>query len=615
VTQPDELARLRRQLRAMASLNEQLRAQLDALPAGASAASAVRGVDPLQDPATAVPVEAATRRARRAQAWVAPQARDDHDGGGDTAYLIWRPDDGLFLIDAGLRRRVRSGLLAPVLGRLLGEAGSIDDETFSSWPEGPPVEVLEGPTGAPFVVVGGRRLPVSGLPLPHPVSAEAFAALAQGPRLDLIDAISARRAGESTGWSDQLAPAGPAPAPTGARAQLVVGDEGIFVVERDQRRRVTSGLLVPALEQLLGGRRPEVDHELAGLAEGPPLAVLEAASGPPFVVIEGKRLPLRGLPLPHPVLSPSYDRLVEGPELDLVRSATARRASEAVGWLADSSRAAGTTPTLVVDPDENAWLIEDTRRRRVSSPLLIAALEHLVGPRRRVEADQLAGWDEATPVEVLEGRTGPPFVVIGGIRHPVRALPVPFPVDETGATRLNEGPPLDVVRAIAARRHDRTVGWLDELTQGSSPAEPVLVTAPDSTTWVLEGSIRRQVRSGLLVPLLEALLGPRREATDDELDRPVGAVVEVLESRQGPPFLILGGIRHPLRAFPVPFPVPETGAAQLPQGAELDAALLSRRLNELTRRDAELQRRLAEREDNPDPVGELKAYLGKKRPR
>ncbi len=614
MTQPDELQRLRRQLRAMASLNEQLRAQLEALSAETASSSATRGADPLQDPAAApLPLGAAPRRARRAQEWVAFEVRDDLDGAGDQAHLVSHPDDGLFLIDGGVRRRVRSGLLAPVLERLLGEAGPIDDETFSAWPEGPPVEVLEGPGGAPFVVVGSRRLPVSGLPLPHPVPAEVFDALVQGPTLDLVEGTGQRRAGEATGWADQLAPAGPSP--TEARARLVVGDDGIFLVEGDTRRLVTSGLLVPALEQLLGGRRPEVDHELAGLAERPPLAVLEASSGPPFVVIEGKRLPLRGLPLPHPVISSSYDRLAEGPELDLVRSATVRRANEALGWLADAGGRPGAEPALVVDPDQAVWLVEDARRRRVSSPLLIAALEQLVGPRRRVDADQLGGWEEATPVEVLEGRTGPPFVVIGGSRHALRSLPVPFPVDEAGATRLPEGPPLDVLRAIAPRRHDRTVGWLDELAQGTSSAEPVLVTGPDKTTWVLEGAIRRQVRSGLLVPILEELLGPRRDATDEELKAPTGGVVEVLESREGPPFLVLGGVRHPLRSLPVPFPVPETAAAKLPQGAELDAALLSRRLNELTRREAELGSQLAQRQDNPDPVSELRAYLGKKRPR
>ncbi len=599
----------------MASLNEQLRAQLEALSAQSPAARtpATRGVDPLQDPSNAaLPVGAAPRRARRALAWVA--RREDGDG-RDDAHLVWRPDDGLFLIDGGLRRRVRSGLLAPVLQRWLGEVDAVDDTAFSAWPEGPPVEVLEGPTGPPFVVISGRRLPVSGLPLPHPVTAEVVDALAQGPTLDLLDGLGGRRAGQAVGWAERLAPADRHPAPVGARARLVVGNEGIFLVEGNTRRQVTSGLLVPALEQLLGGRRPEVGNELDDLAEGPPLVVLEAASGPPFVVVEGKRLSLRGLPLPHPVVSSSYDRLVEGPELDLVRSATVRRANDAIGWLVDTAAPDAGEPALVVDPDQGVWLIEGGRRRRVAATLLVAALEQLVGPRRSVDAEQLEGWEEGAPVEVLEGRTGPPFVVIGGIRRPLRSLPVPFPVDDAGATRLPEGAPLDVVRAIAPRRHDRALGWLQDAAPDSGAPAPVLVSAPDNTTWVLEGSIRRQVRSGLLVPILEELLGVRRPATAEELDTPAGGAVEVMESRQGPPFLVIGGVRHPLRSLPVPFPVSEVGASRLPQGAELDVALLSRRLNELTRRETEMSRLLAEREANPDPVGEFKAYLARKRPR
>lgn len=345
MTQPDELQRLRRQLRAMASLNEQLRAQLEPLTAEVASSGGTRGLDPLQDPDAPLPMGAALRRARRAQAWVSPQARQGL-GGTDPAYLVWRPDDGLFLIDGGIRRRVRSGMLAPSLERLLGEAGPIDDETFSAWPEGPPVEVLEAPTGGPFVMVGTRRLAVGGLPLPHPVPSELFDELAQGPTLDLIEATGARRAGEAAGWADRLDPASSGPAPTRGRARLVVGDEGMFLVEGNQRRWVTSGLLVPALEQLLGARRAEVDQELAGLDEGPPLAVLEAASGPPFVVVEGKRLPLRGLPLPHPVLSSSFQRLVEGPELDLVRSATARRlpTRPSAGWPTPRARSAAWPP-------------------------------------------------------------------------------------------------------------------------------------------------------------------------------------------------------------------------------------------------------------------------------
>ncbi len=612
MTEPDELQRLRRQLRAMASLNEQLRAQLEAL---ATDGGPTRGPDPLQKPPGApVPLGAAPRRGRRAQEWV-QVADEDEEAVDDTPQLVRRPDDGLFLIDGGRRRRIRSGLLGPVLEGLLGEAVAVDDDTFAAWPEGAPVEVLEGPSGPPFVVVGARRLPLGGLPLPHPVTAETVDALAQGPTLDLVEGNRARRSGEAADWTDALVQAVPA----GSRARLVVGQDGIYLVEGSIRRLVTSGLLVPALEQLAGGRRPEVDHELDALVEGPPVAVLEAPTGPPFVVVGGKRLAVRGLPLPHPVVASSYDRLTDGPELDLVRSAGVRRANDAIGWLPDTAgrHTAGRElgSALVVDPDLSTWLVEGGQRRRVGSTLLAAALEQLLGPRRPVEADELDGWEPGPPVEVLEGRSGPPFVVVGGLRRPLRSLPVPYPVDETNATRLAEGPPLDVVRAVVARRHDRTLGWLQDAARSAAGPSPELVTAPDRTTWVLDGPARRQVRSGLLVAVLEDLLGPGRPMTDEERERPEGRVVEVLEGREGPPFLVVGGTRHALRSLPVPFPVSDVAASQLPEGPELDVALVTRRLHELTRQDQELRRQQAEREANPNPVGELKAYLGKMRSR
>ena len=396
----------------------------------------------------------------------------------------------------------------------------------------------------------------------------------------------------------------------------MVGDEGIFLVEGTTRRLVTSGLLVPALEQLLGGRQPEVDHELDDLADGPPVAVLEAASGPPFVVVEGKRLSLRGLPLPHPVVSSSYDRLAEGPELDLVRSATVRRANDAIGWLAD---------TAAPDAGEtHAWWWIPTRAsgwsragddagwpRPCSSP----RWSSLVGPRQRVDADQLAGWEEATPVEVLESRTGPPFVVIGG--HPpspaLAAGPVPGgrgrrhpPARGSAAGRgaghrppaTRPGPGLARGRGAGARPPTRAgLGARQHHlgARGLDPAPGAIRTAGARP----RGAARRPAS------------GHRRGARPS----PRAGWWRCWRAGEGPPFLVVGGVRHPLRSLPVPFPVSEAGASQLPQGAELDVALLSRRLNELTRREAEMSRQLAEREANPDPVGELKAYLGKKRPR
>ncbi len=575
MTDPDEVARLRRQLRAMATLNEQLRAQIEA----GRDQSNPRGLDPLLDASQLPPLGAAPRRARRAQEWLAQPAGPDEG----EAYLVSHLDDGVFLIDGGLRRHIRSALVVAGLEGLLGDRRPAGDDEFSAWPEGPPVELLEGPTGLPFLLVGGRRLPVAGLPLPHPVPAELADRLAEGPELAVVAALAGRRAGEAGGWSTALGTE-PAAGPTGP-PHLVVTESGTFLVEGGRRRAVGSALLVPALEQLVGERTAATDADLAPLADGPPVAVLEGPTGTPFVVVGGRRHPVRGLPLPYQVAPGPADQLSEGPVLDLARAATPRRVNETVGWMAATRAPAGRQgATLVVDADRATWLLEGERKRRVAAALLIPALERLVGSRRRAtDQDGLAERAEGAPVEVLEGRSGPPFVVVAGVRHPVRALALPYPVNDLDAGLLPEGPPLELVGELAPRRADQSIGWLAELAAAPSGSAPpaALVVDPENGVWIVEGQIRRRVRSRLLFPIIEQVLGPRRPAHDDELTRPEGPDVELLESRTGPPFLVLAGTRHPVRGMPMPVPVDETGARRLPEGTTLDlgAALTPRRAN------------------------------------
>jgi hypothetical protein len=57
---------------------------------------------------------------------------------------------------------------------------------------GVPVEVLEGPSGPAFVIVGGTRCSLRGLPLPHPVSAEEMQRFPEGEGLDLATANVSR---------------------------------------------------------------------------------------------------------------------------------------------------------------------------------------------------------------------------------------------------------------------------------------------------------------------------------------------------------------------------------------------------------------------------------------
>src|SRR4029077_7867055 len=97
-------------------------------------------------------------------------------------FLVQSAKLGAFLVEGRLRRQIKAGLLFNALAPVAPRREMTDDE-IDGLEEGPPVEVLEGPSGPAFVVVGGRRLPLRGLPLPHPVSAEEMQFFPEGPEL------------------------------------------------------------------------------------------------------------------------------------------------------------------------------------------------------------------------------------------------------------------------------------------------------------------------------------------------------------------------------------------------------------------------------------------------
>jgi len=68
----------------------------------------------------------------------------------------------------------------------------VKESEFDRWTDGVPLEVLEGPQGPPFVVVGGRRLPLRGMPLPYPVSGEHMQLFPQGPAINVGSANVSR---------------------------------------------------------------------------------------------------------------------------------------------------------------------------------------------------------------------------------------------------------------------------------------------------------------------------------------------------------------------------------------------------------------------------------------
>ena len=49
--------------------------------------------------------------------------------------------------------------------------------------------MLEGGTGRPFVVVGGRRFPLRGLPLPYPVKDDEMLVLPVGEELHITSGV------------------------------------------------------------------------------------------------------------------------------------------------------------------------------------------------------------------------------------------------------------------------------------------------------------------------------------------------------------------------------------------------------------------------------------------
>ncbi|MGH9025398.1 MAG: hypothetical protein ACRDWD_04680 [Acidimicrobiia bacterium] len=129
------------------------------------------------------------RRDSEASAWL---QQLDPKATGPEPYLVRGSGGGLFVIDSDRRRAVSSGLLAAALEQRLGKARVVDPEQLHQWQPGPPIEVLEGPKGPPFIIVGGRRRKVRGLPLPHPVGAAETERFREGPEIDVAGANVSR---------------------------------------------------------------------------------------------------------------------------------------------------------------------------------------------------------------------------------------------------------------------------------------------------------------------------------------------------------------------------------------------------------------------------------------
>jgi hypothetical protein len=191
-----ELQRLRRQLRAQSAVNRQLHAQLDG--GGVRVTSSGRGAG--SDGASKA---LTVRRVTEGGAWLEQLQMQ----GGGKPFLVQTPTEGSYVIDGDMRRQVKAGMLFAALTRVIGAPRDVSDHDLQRWSPGPPVEVLESSSGPAFIVVGGRRLPLRGLPLPYLVSTEDMLLFPEGEELKIAA-------------STRAAPS------RGARARAVIENEG-----------------------------------------------------------------------------------------------------------------------------------------------------------------------------------------------------------------------------------------------------------------------------------------------------------------------------------------------------------------------------------------------------
>jgi GT2 family glycosyltransferase len=136
----------------------------------------------------------ARRRVLTARRW-----REALLEGVDGAPSLVRDGAGkVYVVEGGRRRRVPGALLLPALERAFGAIRDVSDAELASWDEGVPVEVLEAPSAPPFVVIGGERRSVKGLPLPHLIDDDVVLRLPKGGTLDLSRGRSLRRGTPAT---------------------------------------------------------------------------------------------------------------------------------------------------------------------------------------------------------------------------------------------------------------------------------------------------------------------------------------------------------------------------------------------------------------------------------
>ena len=151
----EELQRLRRQLRAQSAVNRQLHAQLEGGTVRVAASGMADGPNGTGSALT-------QRRVAPGGAWL----KQLHMHGGSDPILVHTPTQGDFVVEGGMRRPIKAGILIAALTRVLGPPREVSDQDVQRWSEGPPVMVMESGSGPAFLVIGSRRLPLRGCRCP-----------------------------------------------------------------------------------------------------------------------------------------------------------------------------------------------------------------------------------------------------------------------------------------------------------------------------------------------------------------------------------------------------------------------------------------------------------------
>lgn len=128
-------------------------------------------------------------------------------------------------------------------------------------------------------------------------------------------------------------------------------------------------------------------------------------------------------------------------------------------------------------------------------------------------------------------------------------------------------------RPAIERRAEHGAAWLDELTSARAVGPPHLARRGDGRVFLIEGSTKRNVKSGIVAAALEQSLGRSRPTTDADLAaKRDGTPVEIFEDGDGQPFLVIGGEFRRARGVPFTYPVDSSSVGQLNRGADIDLA-------------------------------------------